>query len=132
MLKVYAFILSGLFLIQSVNIHFEDVLAFNELLEHAEMHQNRYGDDFLVFISKHYGSLKDAHKLQHEQEEKGRQHQPIEHDCNTQIQTALEWQYIAYSVIKVIHQIEVNPNFYYQDQFSTFEKESIFQPPKFT
>lgn len=131
MLKVYAIILSALFLVQSVNIHFEDAIVFNELIEHAEMHQAKYGDNFIVFISKHYGEQKSSHAKLHKEEEKNHDHPPIEHDCNTQIQTVFTWQSTSYIIEKSMHKIEVTPNFCYQDQYSIFEKKSIFQPPQF-
>jgi hypothetical protein len=131
MIKLASILFSTLFLMQSANIHFNDVLEFKELLEHANMHKERYGDNFVVFLSKHYGELKDSHKEQHEQEQKENQNAPIQHhDCTAQIQIDFLFNSFTYSftVNKFIDSKKTN--FYYQDRHSTFEKQKIFQPPQ--
>lgn len=119
-------------LFQGANLHIEDVLELNEFVEHAQLHQERYGDGFFVFVSKHYGSLKKSHEKQHNEEEKEHQHQPLNHDCNSQIQTAIVLNIVPFSIENTNLFKGTTPNFYYQDKFSTFEKQRVFQPPKTT
>jgi hypothetical protein len=132
MSKVSAILLSSLFLIQSFNLHVEDIYELNEVFEHAELHKQRYGDNFFVFLSKHYGDLKDSHKQQHQKEEEEHNHPPINHDCSSQIQTVFVLNTFSFSIENPKQTVEASTNFYYQDKFSTFEKQKIFQPPKLT
>jgi hypothetical protein len=129
-IKLFSILFSTLFLFQSANIHFDDVLQLREFIEHANLHKDKYGDSFIVYVSKHYGDLKESHKEQHQEEEKNHHHDPIQHDCTAQVQidiVILDFS-ITLKTIKFIESKETN--FYYQDKFSTFEKQKIFQPPQ--
>ncbi len=121
--------LSFIILFQSMNIHFEDVLNVGEFFEHARLHQQKHGDSFLTFLSKHYGDLKEAHKKEHQEEEKNH-HSPINHNCATQLPVDLAFEVYKITIPKVFKEIENQPNYYYKDLFSTFEKQKIFQPPR--
>ncbi len=127
--NLFSILISSLVLVQSFNIHIGDVLKLNELIDHAEFHQEKYGDDFMVFFSKHYGNLKDSHKKQRKEEEKDHSHPPINHDCGSQLQVSYVMHKISFSFEKIIV-VERSANFCYQDKFSNFEKQKIFQPPK--
>lgn len=127
--KLFSILLASFILVQSFNIHLGDILKLNMLLEHAELHKSKYGDNFFVFLSKHYGDLKESHKKQHKEEEKSHSHLPINHDCSSQIQSSFILNLIALHITIPLAK-ESSPNFYYQDKFSTFEKQKIFQPPK--
>lgn len=129
MTKLISISISIIFLLQSVHIHFEDILQLKELMEHANMHKERYGDSFTVFLSKHYGELKESHKKQHQEEEK-EHHTPIHHDCASQIQVDLLIEIITFSINTPKITNRKTSKFYYQDQFSIFEKQPIFQPPR--
>ena len=128
--KLFSLLIASFILVQSFNIHIGDVFKLNELIEHAEFHKNKYGDGFLVFISKHYGDLKQSHKKQHNEEEKNHSHTPINHDCSSQLQVSLLLSNNFFT-IEIPQLVEKSTNFYYQDKFSAFEKKKIFQPPKF-
>ncbi|MEE9348852.1 MAG: hypothetical protein V3U80_02265 [Flavobacteriaceae bacterium] len=131
MIKLASLLFSTLFFFQSANIHFGDVLQLREFIEHANLHQEKYGDSFLTFVSKHYGDLKESHKEQHQEEEKNHKHAPIHHDCasqSIQIDVLLDFYTITFKTNPFIDSKKTN--FYYQDEFSTFEKQKIFQPPR--
>ena len=130
-IKLFSIFISSLILVQSFNIHFGDVLKLNEMMEHAKLHKNRYGDDFLVFLSKHYGELKQSHKKQHTEEEKDHSHPPINHDCNSQLQAPFVINIVSFS-IENVQTPKKSAIFFYQDNFSSFEKQKIFQPPQLT
>ena len=49
MVKITSILFSIVFLIQSINIHFEDIVKITELIDYANMHKERYGDSFGVF-----------------------------------------------------------------------------------
>ena len=122
--------LSILILFQSLNIHIEDFFKLNELVEHAQLHKERYGDNFFTFLSKHYGSLKEAHEKQHQEEEKEHNHPPIDHSCNSQVNLVFLLQTHSFSLEESSLNVKKVTNFYYQDKFSTFEKQQVFQPPQ--
>ena len=129
--KLFSIFISSIILVQSFNIHFGDVLKLEELMEHAKFHEDKYGDDFLVFLSKHYGDLKQSHKKQHKKEEKDHSHPPINHDCSTQLQTSFVINISSFT-IENLPIVKTVTNFQYQDDSSTFEKQKIFQPPQFS
>lgn len=133
MKKVIAIFIAILFLLQSSQICFEDFQRIDALVQDAQLHQTKYGDDFFTFLSKHYGELKESHKEQHQQEEQehGHKHPPLSGDCHTQVQPVVVWQVQIPFLEVIYHQIEVTQNFHYLDLHSTFEKPSFFQPPRF-
>jgi len=132
MKKVISILIAVLFLLQSSQICFEDFQRVDALLQDVSFHQTKYGDNFFVFLSKHYGELKESHKKQHQEEEQEHQHPPLSGDCHTQGQPVVIWQVQIPFLPVIYHQIEVTQNFYYHDLHSTFEKPSVFQPPKAT
>ena len=52
MMKFTAILLSNLILFQSLNIDLEFFPKIKVLLEHAQYHQDKYGDTFLEFLSE--------------------------------------------------------------------------------
>ncbi len=127
--KLFSIFISSIILVQSFNIHIADVLKLDELMEHAKMHKNKYDDNFLVFLSKHYGDLKQSHKQQQQEEEKDHSHLPINHECSSHIQASFIIDIISFS-IDIPCAAESSINYYYQDKFSSFEEQEIFQPPQ--
>ena len=113
-----------------MNIHIEDILNIKIFFEHAQIHKEKYGDSFMAFLSKHYGELKEAHKKEHQEEEKNHHHTPINHNCSTQLNVDIVFDDYQIKIPKISESIKAKPNFYYQDLFSTFEKQKIFQPPR--
>ncbi len=118
--------LSILLLLQTVNFGGNNLIRFGELIEHAQLHSKEYGDSFLDFLSKHYGSLKNDHFATHEGHEK----LPF-HKGAAQIMVCF--------VILDIHKIPdiqapivLQPpvKFYYTDYYTSPDDQKIFQPPK--
>jgi hypothetical protein len=119
---------SLLILLQSFNINIEDISKFSALLEHANYHQEMYGDNFFEFLSEHYGEQMASHIDKHEEHED----LPFKdnHHIFTHINTAFTLsQNTTYSFL--CQSFEEAPlNFFYKDPFSLFEKPIVFQPPK--
>lgn len=130
MINLFSISFSFIILIQSFNIHVGDINKLNEVIEHAELHKQRYGDNIFVFLSKHYGDLKISHEKQHQEEKKNQHHTPINHDCNSQLQSAFVLNSLMITIYNCNKEIKKSNIFYYQDKFSSFEKQKIFQPPK--
>jgi hypothetical protein len=69
MARLISILLSSLLLLQSLHLSAEDLVQLDELLEHATYHREAFGDSFLTFLDKHYGSQKADHD-KNQQEEK--------------------------------------------------------------
>ncbi len=127
MSKIIAITYSLLILIQSFNINLEDISKFSALLEHAQFHKANYGDTFFQFLAEHYGDARDDHENDHKEHE-DLPFKDSHHICS----------HINTSFIKVAntfdfkHQefINIPFNFFYKEGISSFEKLSVFQPPK--
>ena len=107
-----------------------DLTHIDELLEHAEFHSEKYGDNFLVFISKHYGELQEEHSQNNQEEKKEHEELPFSHHCCSHIFTAYVINKIQIPILKKGPVVDYTSNFYYLDNYASFEKYDIFQPPK--
>jgi PhoPQ-activated pathogenicity-related protein len=128
MSKLIVVTYSFLILIQSFNINIEDISKINALLEHAKYHKEVYGDTFLNFISEHYGNQMTEHENKH----KGHENLPFKdpHHMLCHLNTAfILTPYIIYTVNNQVF-TEKPISFFYKEPFSSFEKPSVFQPPK--
>mgnify|MGYP000374438095 CR=1 FL=1 len=122
-----AILLSNLILLQSFNIGLEDFSKIKVLLEHAQYHQETYGDSMLDFLVEHYGekeyktpSHKEHKDLPFKQDSLNHNHLPSVFTLNT----------LVFSLNKAVA-IQVQKNYFYKESSSLFEKPSVFQPPKF-
>lgn len=130
MAKIFSIVVSILVLFQSFNLDLGDLAHIDDLLEHAELHSEKYGDNFIVFISKHYGELQEKHSQDHQEEQKEHEELPFTNHCCTHVFTAYVVSKIQLSNLKTGPVADFTANFYYLDNYSTFEKSDIFQPPK--
>lgn len=127
MSKLFAILFSTLILIQSSNISFEDISKLDVLLEHANYHQETYGDSFFEFLAEHYGD----DMFQHENDHQEHKELPFKHhhDC-----THLTFDFTPNQRLNCNNNqnnfIQIPFNFFYKETFSLFEKPSVFQPPK--
>lgn len=121
--------LASFILFQGMFVYLDVSFEINEILEDYQLHKTKYGDNISSFLSKHYGDLKESHKEQHKKE-----HQQHKHHDNLEINNSVDYVFSCYH-IEINPNIEINnrtTNFYYKDLFSTFEKQKIFQPPRFS
>lgn len=121
-----AILLSNLILLQSFNIGLEDFSKIKVLLEHAQYHQETYGDSMIDFLVEHYGdnenktpNHKEHKDLPFKQDSLNHNHLPSVFTLNS-------------SVLKLKQNIaiQVKKNYFYKESSSLFEKPSVFQPPK--
>ncbi len=130
MSKLFAILLSSLILVQSINIDSGDILQLDELIEHAEFHKAEYGDNFFVFVSKHYGELKAEHSKKHQEEHKD--HEQLPFQCQGHVLTitafVLEHSLLETKSLEVSNGNETN--FHYLTSLSSLHKKSLLQPPK--
>ena len=127
MQKLVAIVYSFLILVQSLNISLEDVSKFSALLEHAEYHQEVYGDSLIEFISEHYGSDYLEHNAEHQQ------HKDLPFKSNHQTCIHISFFIGVASTDYILTAKSLNDipfNYFYKESVSLFEKSSVFQPPK--
>ena len=130
MAKVFSIVLSFLVLFQSFNLDLSDLAYIDEFLEHAEFHSEKYGDNFIVFISKHYGEMQKDHSRDHQEEKQEHEELPFTHQCCSHVFTANVNNKIQIPLLKTCPIVDFTANFYYLDNYASFEKFDIFQPPK--
>jgi hypothetical protein len=128
---IIAISLSFLVFFQSAGLGMSDIFLLGRFVEHAQYHSENYGDDFLTFFEKHYGSLKTDHQKNHKEEEQEHQELPFQHISCHHVLTDVVLVPFEIPIVKV----EINKKqlhaFHYQNLYSSLEKFSIFQPPKF-
>ena len=128
MSKIIAISYSFLILFQSLNISSENISRISTLLEHAEYHQDTYGDSFIEFLTEHYGETMIAHENEHEEHED----LPFKQSHQTCAHTSIAFTFEKISFdLNCEAFVEIPFNFFYKESHSTFEKHSVFQPPKF-
>lgn len=130
--KIISILMSCFVMTQSIRIDIADIIQLDELIEHAQFHSEKYEDNFLIFLSKHYGELKQDHNQEHQEEQPDHDKLPFEHQSSSQFSPNT-------FVLIPAHQMLLKPgvfvdssvNFLYQEAYSLFEKDKIFQPPQF-
>ncbi|MBU3822166.1 hypothetical protein KO566_08855 [Flavobacteriaceae bacterium XHP0103] len=120
---------SFLILIQSFNINTESILKLSAFMEHASYHKDLYGDNFVTFLSEHYGNLMASHQNEHKEHEdlpfKDHHNHMLCHASTPFILNQSTFYLTVQNFFK-----EQSKNFFYKEFFSSFEKPSVFQPPK--
>ena len=130
MQRLVTILLSSLVLLQSLNIQVNDLLDFDELIEHYQFHNEAYGDTFLDFVSKHYGELKAEHSQKHQEEQSEHEKLPFQHTGHAF--STLEFVLVSSFLTNTILDISASKqsNFYYQISYSFDLTYGLLQPPK--
>ena len=130
MLRIFSIALSSIILLQSLGISPNDISKIDDFIEHASFHNEEYGDNVFVFISKHYGKLKTSHEREHRDEKKEHEQLPFHNQSHVCSISA----FILNNSIEEIAVIQFSDykshNFVYQEPSSALIKESPFQPPR--
>ena len=116
---------------QSFYLMAEDILQLDELLEHAQFHKQEYGDNFLVFLSKHYGELKLDHSKNHQDEQSDHEQLPFQCQGHSSILIAY-LQFNSSSLFNGIEGLNLTPetNFHYLNLYASLHEEELLQPPR--
>jgi len=122
--------LALLILFQGVFVNTNTLFEMNDLIADYQLHKTKYGDTAYSFLSKHFGDLKEDHKIQHHQDREQNK-LPIQNKISNTFQTAFTIQAHQLALKQHLEINQVTSNFHYSDLFSTFEKQKIFQPPRF-
>ncbi|MBA4745528.1 MAG: hypothetical protein H2058_09720 [Muricauda sp.] len=128
--KIITIGISLLILLQGANIHFKDLVELEQLVEHYQFHNEEYGDDFMIFVSKHYGELKADHSEKHQEEQKEHEKLPFQHQsqCAQPLVFVLGADDFIYSRSEI--PVTTKGNFHYQMSYSHIWGDNLFQPPK--
>ncbi|WP_027075984.1 hypothetical protein [Maribacter antarcticus] len=120
--KVFSILLSVVILLQSFGMHADDLVQIDEFITHGQFHSAQYGDNAIVFISKHYGELKAAHEEEHQEEREDHERLPFQQQSHTM-------SVMGFTLGSVIP--EFRPfNFYYKAPLSSLHSDGILQPPR--
>lgn len=116
---------------QSFGISLNDISQIDEFIEHAQFHNEQYGDSIFVFISKHYGELKTDHEKEHQEEKEDHQQLPFNHNNCSHIPLMMAFLNSFKEELKGLDFSErTETNFYYQEPSSSLHKLGLFQPPR--
>jgi hypothetical protein len=122
--------LSFVIIIQSFGVALSDISQIDEFIEHAQFHSAQYGDNVLVFISKHYGDLKAEHDKEHQEEKE--EHEKLPFQQHSQLSSI---QYFVLNTEKIsVDALAFSDfkadNFRYLAPSSALYSDSPFQPPR--
>ena len=117
-------------LFQSFNLPIDDILDLDKLVEHYQFHSEKHGDNFVVFLSKHYGELKAEHQQQHQEEQQEHEDLPFQQNCHSPSSVV----FIASHTLGYSSQPEISltrtDNFLYNASYSLVLSDGPFQPPQ--
>ena len=131
MTRAISLFLSLLLLLQSARISFADLVQFDELIEHARYHQQQFGDNFLTFLSKHYGSRKEDHSQKHREEKPQHEQLPFQQLAHMMGAYAFTLrQPLPELVFPPDNSGDRQPDFFYFRPGSTGFRSGVFQPPR--
>ena len=130
MLRLFSISLSMLIFLQSINIHFKDLVELGALVEHYQFHKETYSDNFLSFVSKHYGEDKTQHNQQHEEEQEEHEGLPFQHQshCSHLVVFMVSPKPMLESRAEI--PASTSGNFHYDMSYSQIWEDGLFQPPK--
>ena len=130
MSKFLAIGLSVVILFQGLRLDVGDLAHMDELLEHARFHADKYGDNFFVFLSKHYGELQEEHTQDHQEEQKEHEKLPFNNTYCSHVLTVYVVNRFEMKVNMATPEVDYTTNFLYLDNYVFLEKTDIFQPPQ--
>lgn len=131
MKTIVAISLSFLVFFQSVGFGVQDIFLLGKLAQHAEHHSENHGDDFFTFMQKHYGTLKAEHQENDAEDKHDHEELPFQHISCHHILSDIALVPFEFPLIRVVLDLQHTHTFNYQNLYSSLEKVSIFQPPKF-
>ena len=131
MTRFWSIVLSASMLLQGMHLAWPDLAQLDELLEHAQYHKETFGDNFITFLSKHYGEQKEDHSQQHQEEREQHEQLPFQ-----------QVAHLSYAPVFLVRSNTIPldgpaepeasqaPNFRYLPSASSGYLPGIFQPPR--
>ena len=129
---LFSISLSFIILFQSFGIGLVDITEITEFVNHAKYHSERFGDNFFVFVSKHYGELKADHDRDHKEEKKEHERLPFQHFSHVSSTIAIIIN-IKKEEFKTLEFPEFRKHVsHYKAPSSSIHLKGLFQPPRFS
>jgi len=122
--------ISFLVLIQSFGISIGEIVEIDALIEHAQFHSEEHGDNFMVFLSKHYGELKTEHSQKHQEEQKDHEELPFNHQIHTAFLSVFVLNNTPFYTSTPEFSVKIATNYSYCASYPSFEEDGPFQPPR--
>lgn len=129
MLRFFSILFSLVILVQSFGISMGDIVKTNQLIAHAKYHNQKYQDNFLSFISKHYGTLKESHEKSNKEEKSQHEKLPFkQHTTNASFTLVL----VSFRnfLISSDFSEKASNNFLYEEPTSSSHTSRLIQPPR--
>lgn len=106
-----------------------DILHFDDLIEHAEFHEDEFGDDWFRYYTKHFGAESESH-IANEHNDK---HEKLPNHDHFNLTTVQIFVLATNSDLALNNsfQIQETADYSYLEMVSTFVGNDIFQPPIF-
>lgn len=115
---------------QSFGVSLSDLSQIDEFIEHAQFHNEQYGDNLMVFIAKHYGELKAAHEKEHQEEKEDHEQLPFQQYSHMYSISAFVLN-TSKNELKILEFPEFRTHhFFYQAPSSSLHSDGLFQPPR--
>lgn len=130
MAKLFSIVMSCLVLVQGFEIAYNDIAQFDEFLEHASFHAEEYGDNLFVFVSKHYGELKEQHDKDHQEEQKEHEKLPFQNQCHCGAIVAIVFNTTTTELNSPKTTDGSLANFHYMPSTSSLHAKGLLQPPQ--
>lgn len=131
-MKISSFFMALLFLFQGTYWNMDDISRIGVLIEHARYHADAYGDNFMVFLSKHYGELQQEHDEKHQEERSEHEGLPFQNHCCVLVVADLTGLATPYTLTNSSANNDAIQNFHYQDNYASLACFEIFEPPRLT
>jgi hypothetical protein len=130
MSKIFSIALSVLILVQSSALNPRDIAQLKDFLVHAQFHKQKYGDNLIDFISKHYGEQKEQHHLESHDEHKDHGNLPLNHQSCSHSVIVFVLHGNTFALPKTLQAVDRVRSYFYQESYYRNATFDIFQPPK--
>jgi hypothetical protein len=130
MQQLVSILLSVILLAQGISFNSGELEKMDTLLEHAKFHKEKYGDNFAVFMDKHYGNQKNKHLSEHQEEQKEHQDLPFHQSAQLLIQTAILSEAVKSNISSTVIITPRHENYFYEQLHASIVVDEILQPPK--
>lgn len=118
---------------QSIHINIATVVSIDDLISHMRFHNETYGDNFFVFLSKHYGELKEQHHKQQEHEQGDHERLPFNNNHHCHHPAPVVFFVKQEEAVPSVVYVDIKEtHFIYTPPFSSAHLSGILQPPRYS
>lgn len=132
MKRLVSIVLSIVVLVQSSAISMDDIAQIDEFIEHAKFHNQEYGDNLVVFISKHYGELMAEHEKDHQEEKERHEKLPFKQNSSAVSTYVFVLNTDSLELKEPLDFQSKKHTYFYEVSTSSCFLEGLLQPPRFS